>query len=437
MVNLKKYLQAKKHPELFDCFSNLLQNDSLDQDLLQFNLKALKHQIDLNSKPYVPHFNLSPFKEGIRVGNIKLIEEGKKALERGLCGCILLAGGQGTRLGWDGPKGTFPISLIRKKSLFQLFAEKVKAASKLFKRDLPLAIMTSPLNEALTKQYFEKHNFFHLNPDQVFFFSQSMLPLLDESMKLFYSKPNEIAEGPDGNGSLFSCFVNQKIHEKWETLNIKYVNTVLIDNPLADPFDFESFGLLIHSKSDVVLKSCLRKNKQEKVGVILNKKGKPVVVEYHEIPCDLEFKKEPLANLSLCSFNMNFLAASSSLELPLHRVLKESTVYDMRKKQYLENKQKIWKFEKYLFDVLPYSKKTSVLVYPRDQIFSPLKQKTGEDSVESVQRDIFKKEQKIYEKVSLLKAPKAPFELDSQFYYPTEDFLKKWKKKKPSSAYLL
>lgn len=437
MVNLKKYLQAKKYPELIDCFSNLLYNESFDQDLLQIDLNALKQIVKSNSKPYFSHLDVSPFNEGKKAGDPKLIEIGKQVLEKGLCGCLLLAGGQGTRLGLEGPKGTFPITLIRKKSLFQLFAEKVKAASRLFKRDLPLAIMTSPLNDAKTKQFFEDHNFFNLNPNQVFFFSQSMLPLLDSSMKLFYSDKNQIAMGPDGNGSLFSCFVKQKVFEKWRALNVRYVNTTLIDNPLADPFDFEALGLLAHSKSQVVLKSCTRKYKEEKVGVILSQEGKPIVVEYNELPNDLEFSKEPLANLSLFAFEMDFLESASSIKLPLHRAIKKSNVYDGKNEQPLLEKQNIFKYEKYLFDILPYSKKTSVLVYPREEVFSPLKQITGEDSVETVQRDLLKKEQKLYEKVSLLKAPETPFELDPQFYYPTEELLKKWKKKKACSPYLL
>ena len=128
----------------------------------------------------------------------------------------MVAGGQGSRLQFFGSKGCFPISVVKHKTLFQLCAEKVLAASEQVGRDLFLAIMTSPSNQEETLSWFEAHHFFGLNREQLFFFRQENLPLLNEKGDLFLESPNTLAEGPDGNGSVFHYFVKSGIWEDWQ-----------------------------------------------------------------------------------------------------------------------------------------------------------------------------------------------------------------------------
>lgn len=173
----------------------LLAIEKINPPLLQ-EQKAL-----LNQPPKIPS-HYSPASADVISGNR---ESGLSLLQNGQVGALLLAGGMGTRLGWEGPKGTYPITLIRKKSLFQLFAERTLFASKLANRELPLAIMTSSRNDEETRTFFRKNGYFGLREEQVDFFVQDNLPFLDREGHLFLTKGGTLAQGPDGNGdALFS-----------------------------------------------------------------------------------------------------------------------------------------------------------------------------------------------------------------------------------------
>src|SRR3972149_8197563 len=143
---------------------------------------------------------LSPPEHFVRVGNPRYTRQGRALLREGKLGCLILAGGLGSRLGHEGPKGTYPITPIRKKSLFQLFAEKIRAAENRYQTTIPLAVMTSPQNHEETIRFFETHNYFGLKKENLFFFSQHELPLLDEKRYPLSVK------APDGNGYALRYF---------------------------------------------------------------------------------------------------------------------------------------------------------------------------------------------------------------------------------------
>lgn len=435
-VTLTKHLKSQKKLHLRSCFSNLLNIRNLEKPLLKLDLETLEKQLELFEHSRKSASAITPFENPILAGNSKAQKTGFKITQEKKAGCILLAGGQGSRLGFDGPKGTFLITPIKQKSLFQIFAEKVKAASILTKQDLPLAIMTSPLNEKETILFFKNNHFFGLNEKQVFFFSQTMLPFLDFEKKLVCKDPKTLALGPDGNGTLFNSFSKSGILDQWIQNGIEYLNIVLIDNPLGDPFDFELFGHLVENNNDIILKSCKRTSSNEKVGLIVNEGKKTVVIEYHELPKKLVFKNNPAANLSMMAMKINFAKKMSSIKLPLHKVKKKADIFNLETNELIKpNEPNVWKFEKYLFDILPYSKSTSVLLYPRADIFAPLKNLTGEDSVQSVQQAILDKERKIFEMVTKKTAPKHLFELCQQFYYPTPELKHHCKNIDPNLTY--
>lgn len=395
--SLTNYLKAQKNLKLngeghlLEALSSLLkeEQDLLLEDILTLDLNTLSIQKSLLEHSHNNPRTFTPFVEVKYSGNKQHQELGLELVKQGLCGALLIAGGQGTRLGHSGPKGTFPITPIYHKSLFQIFAEKVGSASKKANRELPLAIMTSPLNDKITKNFFEQHRYFGLNKEQVFFFNQDLLPLLNFDGELFLEDRAKIARGPDGNGNCFKKFVDSNLFSKWKELGIEYLNLFVVDNPLADPYDFELFGHLAETQSQVTLKSCRRLSPDEKVGVIVTENDKPVVIEYHEIPQGVSFEREPAANLSLLALTMDFVLKSAKLDLPLHKVAKKSPHYDFEiQKLTLPLRPNCWKFEAYLFDILPYSNKTTVLNYPREQIFCPLKNKEGDFSPQTVRKSL-------------------------------------------------
>lgn len=436
-ITLIKYLTDHNKQSLLPLFEPLLGRTLLDQQILNLNLPALERQADLLNLLPNSLIDLKPYSKWSNSPSTLKKELGLKLLTQGKCASLLIAGGQGTRLNYSAPKGTFPITLIQQKSLFQFFAEKVLAASHLVKKDLPLAIMTSPLNDQETRLFFQKHKYFGLKENQVYFFSQKMLPFLNFDGKLFLENENQIALGPDGNGGCFENLFDSNIGEIWRSMGIEYIHVALIDNPLADPFDLEMLGEFAQSDCDIVLKGCLRKSSDEKVGIFAQIDNKLQVIEYHEIPDHFKPDSPPCANLSLFTLKLDFAKEMSKQKLPLHKVKKKAAYYDEAKKETLSPKiENAWKFERYIFDILFFAKNPQLIVAERQEIFSPLKNATGEGSINSVQQDLLNKERKIFESLCGQKAPNFPFELSPQFYYPTSELVQRWQNQTPNLFYL-
>lgn len=343
-------------------------------------------------------------------------------------GCLVVAGGQGTRLQLQGPKGLYPISVIRKKTLFQLFAEKIVAASQLAFRPLHAAIMTSPLNHEMTETYFKAHSFFGLTRGQIDFFSQSMLPFLDDNGNLFLQNVSTIAQGPNGNGSSLFEFSQHGLLEKWKELGIEHLNFVLIDNPLADPFDAELLGFHVRNQNDITIKCTLKADPDEKVGVVVKENDGVRIIEYMEMPEEERLKtssngllKYPCANISLFCIRLSFLEklCNQRAPLPLHSAYKSA--------ESLEGKIMAWKFEYFIFDILPLAEKVQALLYPREDCFAPLKNLSGNDSPETVRAALQRKDQQIYRELFNKEPPSTPFELAQGFHYPLSHYINKWK----------
>ncbi|ADI39130.1 putative UDP-N-acetylglucosamine pyrophosphorylase [Waddlia chondrophila 2032/99] len=399
-----------------------------------------KQQLLLMPTPHSPIRFLDPVLNSAAYGENSWSEQGKGAIKQGLVGALLIAGGQGSRLRFNGPKGCFPVSVIKKKSLFQLFAEKTLAASIQANRPLPLAIMTSPLNTQATISYFENHRYFGLEASQVSFFAQELLPFLDDQGNLVPDPMGNIAEGPDGNGSCLRNFFDSGIWDIWYGSGVRLVNSVLIDNPLADPFDAELIGYHLDENADVVIKCTTREDPKEKVGLIAKHNDRIEIVEYTEVPEEVRNKKNDqggllynLANLSLFSFSMDFIKSAAHKDLPLHRARKSAPTA----KDPSPEKPNIWKFETFIFDTLQYATKIKTLIYPRDSSFSPLKNRNGRDSLETVQQALLQRDRKIFQQITGTKPPDKPFELSQQFYYPTQEFAAQWAGKSfPNAGYI-
>lgn len=398
----------------------LIQINALD--ISTFHLQQQLLQIDPQSFTK----DLEPYTDYAYAGNMADFNAGRHSIAQGHVGCLLIAGGQGTRLRFTGPKGLFPITPIKHKTLFQFFAEKVAAAGRQNNRKLPLAIMTSPLNHEETCRYFAEHQNFGLEADQLFIFSQNMLPFLDKQGNLFFENPGYIAQGPDGNGFSLKYFVQQGIWKKWQDLGVRYVNYVLIDNALADPFDAELVGFHERQLADVTVKCTLRGHVQEKVGVLTKQGNQIKVTEYSELP-EIEKKasnpdgtlKHRCANLSLFCLSMPFIAKAAQHPLPLHLAYKSVNALG-------KTDEKAWKFETFIFDLLPVAQRLAALLYPRERCFAPLKNYSGEGSPDTVRQALLAQAKMIMADITKLPPPEHPFELSADFYYPTLELLSKW-----------
>jgi len=421
---------------------NMDQRRSLESQVAQIDLPTLRLQQQLVQKKEDDiRRTFTPFESYSRCGNLEDVKRGKKALSQGLVGCLVVAGGQGTRLRINGPKGLCQVTAVRKKSLFQLLAEKTVAAGRQVGRLLPLAIMTSPLNHADTVSFFEKHALFGLDPSQLFFFSQDTLPLLDRQGHLFLETADTLAMGPDGNGGVLHQFVRSGIWDQWQGAGVRHVNFVLIDNPLADPFDAELIGYQQRRTCDVVVKCTYRKTPEEKVGVVVQEHGKVAVVEYTELPYEEQKAMDAngslrhlLANLSLFVFEMTFIKKIANASIPLHKAFKAVKYLDGKGHTVQADHPMAWKFEKFIFDVLPLANQVEALVYPREVCFAPLKNFSGDDSFDTVSRALQQRDRQVLEAVTGMSCQTSAIEIAQDFYYPTEALLTAWKGKQVTQS---
>jgi len=394
---------------------------SLKQEVKHLDLRLLckQQQIIRSERPALPHY--PPLQQADKVDVGQHADLGRSLMKQGRCGCIVLAGGQASRLRIAGPKGCIPVSLIRHKSLFALLAEKVQSASLQVGYPLPIAIMTSIANRVETETFFVKHGYFGLQPSQVSFFSQGVWPLLSFSGDLLLSAPGKLATGPNGNGDVFYDFVHNGIWQKWADQGVEYVRVMPIDNPLALPFDPDLFGFHSAAGYDVSIQTVPRVSPEEKVGTLVKIDGKVSVAEYGEYPApDFGY-----ANIGLYTFSMPWMYQISQLELPLHPTMK---AYKTHQDAEIPAMPNVWKFEEFIFDAFPYARSSGALVYERAHCFAPLKSEKGEGHLAQVQAALLAHERWLYEHVTGNIPPaEVEFELSSHFYYPTEDRIKKWR----------
>ncbi|MBJ7449026.1 MAG: UTP--glucose-1-phosphate uridylyltransferase [Parachlamydiales bacterium] len=445
-----KLLRAIDQRHVLHGFDKLTvtQQQNLLRQIKKLDVPFYRHQKAFLSQTKRPFFLFSPFKQTQKSGNKEHILLGKQRLMKKKVGAIIVAGGQGTRLNFDGPKGLFPVSVIKRKTLFQLLSEKTIAASEQVGQDLPIAIMTSPINHTQTIAYFEKNHFFQLKRGQISFFCQEMLPMLDDKGNLFLEGPGHIAEGPDGNGSALDQFVTSGIAEKWKEQGIEDVMFLFIDNPLADPFDAELIGHHKVHNNTVTIKCVERHDSKEKVGLIVEENGNPCVIEYTEFPKEEWDAKDPngywrhnLANVGLYIFQLSFIEKlafeQACKKIPLHLAHKKTRFINSKDEVEEPTKANAWKFERFIFDLLPYADKTSALTYPREICYAPLKNMAGNNSIETVRNALQALDYQTFHRISGRVPPSRPFELSQEFHYPTQSLLHKWKGKElPAAAYI-
>ncbi|WP_370913618.1 UTP--glucose-1-phosphate uridylyltransferase [Chlamydia pecorum] len=438
MPSLAEKLRAIKQEHLL-CFWPTLspkQQYRLYSQLSSLDIQLFQQQQQLLSSPTPLPKNFRPVSSFASSGeDPERTKTGTSLLKEKKVACVVLAGGQGSRLKCDGPKGLFPVSPIKKKPLFQLVAEKVCAASKLAGQTLPLAFMTSPLNNRQTRSYFESNAYFSLDPNHVDFFCQPLWPLLNLSGELFLEDESTLALGPNGNGCLATLLLTSGIWEKWYNIGIEMVSVIPIDNPLALPFDVELCGFHAMENNEVTIKATLRQTAIEDVGILVESEdsGKTSVIEYSEIPQDERFSMHPngkleygLANIGLYCLSMDFIRKAAHKTLPLYKARK----YAKQLGQISSTEKNAWKFEEFIFDLFCYSEQCRTLVYPRQECFAPLKNLEGNHSLDTVRQALSARERQLFHEVTGKQlSPNTTFELEADFYYPLTSTSLHWENK--------
>jgi UDP-N-acetylglucosamine/UDP-N-acetylgalactosamine diphosphorylase len=324
-------------------------------------------------------------------------ERGKELLRGGKVGAFLVAGGQGTRLGYDGPKGEYPVTPIKSKPLFQVFAEQLLAHSRDYGWTIPWYIMTSDVNDRPTREFFEKNSYFGYNPADVVFFQQGMMPAFSMDGRLLLADEDSLALSPDGHGgSLRALEVSGALNDMRKR-GVEHLSYFQVDNPLVHTIDPLFIGLHDLTGSEMSSKTVPKAGPLEKVGNFVIGDGKLQVIEYSDLPEELARQTNPDGSLRFNSGSIAIHALRRSfverlnqggrLQLPWHRAEKKVPYVDDAGRAVKPDKPNAVKLEQFVFDAIPLAQNAIVMETDRAEEFSPVKNAEGTDSPATSRRD--------------------------------------------------
>ncbi|MHC4128771.1 MAG: UTP--glucose-1-phosphate uridylyltransferase [Planctomycetota bacterium] len=345
---------------------------------------------DLEPAPFYPRDPGDAYDAAdYRSMGLELIRAGKVAV-------FCVAGGQGTRLGWSGPKGTFPGTAVTGKPLFRLLAEQVRAHRNRHGVTIPFYIMTSPLNDAATRAFIQDNNCFGLNRRDIFMFPQGLLPSLDaRTGKLLLADKGAVAMNPDGHGGSITALAASGAIEDMTARGIEHISYVQVDNPLVKVLDPLFLGLHAaapDSSAEMSSKVVLKTDPLERVGVLCRTGGKTIVVEYTHLPERLATEHDAAGNLRFnagsiavhilgVEFVRRLTAGAAGLALPLHPAHKSVEHVDPESgRRVVPEAPNAVKLETFVFDALPLAKSSIVFETGRTEEFAPIKNARDVDS---------------------------------------------------------
>jgi len=326
--------------------------------------------------------------------------QGEAALRAGRVGCFTVAGGQGTRLGFAGPKGAYPITPVRSHSLFQVFAEKIRAAGMRFGITPPWFILTSPANHEATLAFFAEHSHFGLDSARVHCFPQGTMPAVDFAGKILLEAPGRLALSPDGHGGALRALVRNGMIEVMRDHGVDTLSYFQVDNPLVRCVDPEFIGFHLETGSEMSTKMIPKCNAGEKIGHLCrDTQGRTLVVEYSDMPRELCEQRDRdgelhfrAGSIGIHVLNREFVervgsGREAACRLPFHRADKKVAVIDATGQPVTPAKPNGVKFEMFVFDALPFAQNACIIETLRAEDFSPVKNSTGVDSAESCRAD--------------------------------------------------
>ena len=324
-------------------------------------------------------------------------ERGVELLRQGKVAAFVVAGGQGTRLGFDGPKGCFPIGPVTGCSLFEWHFAKVAAARRRYQADLPMLVMTSRANHDATERFLRDHDFFGIPERDVILFSQGMLPAVDGEGRILMESTSSLALAPDGHGGSLLALRERGVLDELATRGIEEIYYFQVDNPLARVLEPAFLGHHHLAGAEMSSKMVPKRNAGEKVGVFARSGGKVGIVEYSDLPDDLAAATDDdgalryrAGNIAIHAIRTDFVRrlTEGGLKLPYHRANKAVAHVDASGNAVTPSSPNAVKFETFVFDALPLAETSLVIETDRQSEFSPVKNKSGDDSAETAKRDL-------------------------------------------------
>jgi len=336
----------------------------------------------------------APRRAGNQARAARAREIGGELLRAGQVGYVLVAGGQASRLGFEAPKGAFPIGPVTSRPLFAFHAQRLRAAQRRHGVRTPWYVMTSAANDADTRAFFAQHRHFGLDPEDVFFFVQDMLPALDPEGRVLFSAQDSLFLAPNGHGGCLLGLASSGALADMRRRGIRQLSYFQVDNPLARPADPLFLGLHAEAQAGMSSKVVAKRDAGEKVGVLGRVDGVLGCIEYSDLPGELREARTPegelrfrAGNIAVHALAVDFVeqVAGGGLELPWHLAKKSMRVVEADGSVV---ERSGYKFETFVFDALGRSPRSVVLEVERQEEFSPVKNKSGEDSPASCRADL-------------------------------------------------
>ena len=319
---------------------------------------------------------------------------GKEIIKNNQYAVVTMAGGQGTRLGWKGPKGTFKLDIGENgKYIFEILVDTLKRAKNKYGTEINWYIMTSNDNNEDTIRFFEEHNFFGYSKEKVKFFKQSSLPLLDMEGNLLVDKDFNLRKASDGNGSIYKALKNSGMIEDMKEKNIKWVYVCGVDNIMANMADSLFLGLTIKNNVPTASKSVKKSFPEEKVGIFCKKNGRPQIREYIDMTEDMIYAKDNQgellygdSNIVSHLFNIESLEKIANYKLKYHSAIKKNAYIDENLQEVKPETPNSYKFEAFIFDGFEYLDDMLIMRVNREEEFAPIKNAAGVDSPETAKK---------------------------------------------------
>ena len=358
------------------------------------------------------------------------VAAGEKELRAGRVAALLVAGGQGSRLGYDGPKGCYSIGPITGAPLFYFHARKILARTIRYGATIPFYVMTSEANNAATVKCFEENDYFGLNPDDVFFFTQGMWPGMTKDGKIILDAPGHIFMSPDGHGGLLAALKRSGALDDMKRRGIRSVFFFQVDNPLVEIADPAFVGYHVLERSEYSLKLCAKRDPFEKVGMPMLVGGRYRMVEYTEMTKEQCLRKKGgklyylYGSPAIHVFDRAFLAREAAKAMPLHLAFKKIP-YVAGGKVVKPAEPNGYKFEKFIFDILPNARRAAFLAFAQKDEFSPVKNAEGNDSPATCRADMRAKWARMLAAAGVKVPESMPLEIDPAYALDADDLVRR------------
>jgi UDP-N-acetylglucosamine/UDP-N-acetylgalactosamine diphosphorylase len=335
---------------------------------------------------------------GGQFDSVEARRRGVAALAAGKIGVLLVAGGQGTRLGFDQPKGMFPIGPVSGASLLQIHFEKVLALARRYRMQLPIYVMTSPVTHDEQVSFLHEHRRFGLPAEQLKIFRQGTMPAVDaKTGKLLLAEKGELFLSPDGHGGTVAALATSGAIDDMRRRGIEQLFYLQVDNPLVPIGDPEFIGYHLLANSDLTSMAVAKQSPQDRLGNFATVDGRLQVIEYSDFPDDVAEKRSGdgslvfwAGSIAVHMFRRAFLERMLALDdaLPFHIAHKKVPYVDTDGRSVEPPEPNALKFERFIFDLLPHAEHPLVVEYAEEEVFAPLKNAPGakRDTPEYVQR---------------------------------------------------